>query len=171
MGEKTPMRKGLGRGAIPTLTVLWVLAAVGMVLALKLGGQRAELVFTPPAFDPSAAEGVPQPEESLGYGQLDAEVYQVSLCGRPALTGKSLKVYLTNPEGNAVWLKVRICTEDGEVLGESGLLRPGEYLETVELVRTLSENTAIQMRIMAYEPETYHSAGAVSLSTAVKAAQ
>lgn len=49
----------------------------------------------------------------------------VSICGNPALSGRTLRIYLTDPAENSVWLKVRIQTEDGEIPGESDLIRPG----------------------------------------------
>ena len=58
--------------------------------------------------------------------------------------------------------------EDGEVLGETGLIRPGEYVQAVTFDAIPVSGTAISMKVMAYEPETYHSAGAVTLNTTIQ---
>lgn len=178
------------------------LAAMAYVLAVSGGEGREQGTFTPPPFDQSALPGTPAamqdasgengqetaggPDhretaarlEKLGYSSLDAVNYQVSVCGAPVLEDGKAILYLTNPETNQVWLKVRILDASGQILGESGLLRPGEYVESTELdmeaVKAAMEaldpsekgtGLPVTLRLMAYEPETYHSAGAVSLST------
>lgn len=118
--------------------------------------------FTPPPFDPAAQVGTPAVPEGLGYSELDCQVYKVSLCGKLSANGD---IWLTNPESNTVWLKVRVLDEKGNILGETGLLRPGEYVRTVALSAVPKSGTPITLKIMAYEPDTYHSAGAASLNT------
>ena len=61
----------------------------------------------------------------LGWQELDAQVFRVSVCGAVVLEGNRADVWLTNPESNTVWLKLRIMDENGTVLGETGLIRPG----------------------------------------------
>ena len=77
-------------------------------------------------------------------------------------------VWLTNPEENTVWLKVRILDEKGNILGESGLVRPGEYVRSVKLDSLPKETVDVSLKIMAYEPETYYSAGSAVLNTTLK---
>ena len=64
-----------------------------------------------------------------------------------------------------MWLKVRVLNSDGNILGESGLIRPGEYVQSVALQTIPSSGSAVALKIMAYEPETYYSAGTVTLTT------
>ena len=54
--------------------------------------------------------------------------------------------------------------DDGEVLYESGLLHPGEYIESLE-PKGEFENTKydIEVLVRAFESETYHSAGETTL--------
>ena len=66
-----------------------------------------------------------------------------------------------------MWLKLRVLDEGGGVLGESGLVRPGEYVKDVTLAEKLPAGTKIKLKIMGYEPETYRSAGSATLNTAV----
>ena len=76
-------------------------------------------------------------------------------------------MYFTNDDGNEVWLKLRILDEEDNILAETGLLKPNQYVRTVTF-DTVPENRAnIKLKIMAYEPDTYYSAGAVTLNTTV----
>ena len=140
-----------------------VLSLIVMVVALT--GQKQPQVageFTPPPFDTAAVVGIPDVPDGLGYSELDCKVYKVSLCGKLGADGQ---IWLTTPESNEVWLKVRILDAKGNILGETGLVRPGEYVQTVALTTIPKSGTPITLKIMAYEPETYYSAGAASLNT------
>lgn len=149
-----------------TLTaLLCVLSLVVMVFALIRQPEPAKAEFTPPPFDPAAVAGTPDVPEGLGYSELDCQAYKVSLCGR---LGPDGAIWLTNPDSNTVWLKVRILDEKGNILGETGLVRSGEYVQTVQLQNIPKSGTPITLKIMAYEPETYYSAGAASLNTTIQ---
>ena len=78
-------------------------------------------------------------------------------------------VYFTNAEGNNVYLKLRVLDENDNILGETGLLKPGEYVKDVELIRALSAGTGIRLKIMRYAPDTYLSEGSVVLNTTIGA--
>ncbi|MDO4325949.1 MAG: hypothetical protein Q4E24_07940 [bacterium] len=184
--EKT--RKQKKRLLLPALAAACILSLAVMVYALIVTGKtgKEQTAFIPPPFEQSAVKGTPEVKpgtsigdrlKGLGYSNLDAVDYQVAICGAPVIEDGKAILYLTNPETNQVWIKVRLLDDSGRVLGESGLLRPGEYAESIALDMEAVEaaqaavNDAegvgipITLRIMAYEPETYHSAGAVSLST------
>ena len=70
-----------------------------------------------------------------------------------------------------MWLKVRILDVGGNILGETGLVRPGEYVQTVALTTIPKPGTPITLKIMAYEPDTYYSMGAGTLNTTVSVPQ
>lgn len=108
-----------------------------------------------------------KPAAPEGYGALDTTAYTVALCGAPAVREGAAQLWFTNPDQNTVWLKVRIYTPDGILLGESGLLKPGQYVQAVALSPVPDAGTSIVLKVMAYEPDTYHSAGAVTLNTAL----
>lgn len=209
MAETEKSRKMQSRRLLSVLAAVCILALAGMGYTLTVTGQKngGQAAFVPPPFETEAREGEPEVTEELvklGYGSLDVKDYQISVCGAPELEGGRAILYLTNPETNRVWLKVRILDAAGRVLGESGLLRPGEYTESVELdmeavnaawtalgdarggaadsaleaaVAGVTETAAdsapdtaadglpVTLRLMAYEPETYHSAGAATLNT------
>lgn len=158
---------GKGSAGVLLLIVLCILSLTGMVFALTKG-EKQTAVFSPPPFDKNAQSGTPAPEEETGYSQVNAEAYLFSVCGAPQISGNALLVYLTDPKDSTVWLKVRVLSEEGELLGESGLIRPGEYVEAVQLEEVPREEQQVTLKVMGYEPETYHSAGSVELTTEVR---
>ena len=93
--------------------------------------------------------------------------YRFSVCGNVVMEGSAAAVYLTNPAGNEVWLKLRVLDEKGNTLGETGLIEPGQYVKDVTLTGNLPAGTEIKLKIMGYEPETYFSAGSAILNTAI----
>lgn len=139
-----------------------------MVISLQYGGKQTQGAFTPPPFAENAAQGTPDVPNALGWGELDAQVYKASLCGVFQPKEEVVDIWLTNPASNRVWMKLRVLDVEGNILGETGLIRPGEYLQSIRLDSVPPSGTAIQLKIMAYEPNTYHSAGAVSLNTTVQ---
>lgn len=154
---------------LPVLCVVFcaVLAVTVFALVYEPKSQKGE--FTPPPFESAAVVGTPEVPENLGYSSPYKEgmSYRFSICGNVTLDGENAVVYLTNPKENEVWLKVRILDESGNVLGESGLLKPGEYVKEVKLKSTPHVGTAIKLKIMGYEMQTYQSAGSATLSTAI----
>lgn len=153
-------------------SVLWITAALCavsvavMLLALTRGGRQE--AFSPPSFDPAAQTGTPKVPEDAGYGQLDAKAFQFSAAGELIVRDGSIDVWLTDPAENQVWLKVRVLDEQGGILGKSGLIRPGQYVRAVKLDTVPRQTAAVTLKVMAYEPETYYSAGAVSLCTVLQ---
>ena len=143
-------------------------AVVAMIIALCVPKEeRGE--FTPPPFEANAVSGVPTVNDALGYSEIyqDGMGFSAWVCGNVTMNGKDARVYFTNPAANTVWLKVRLLDASGNILGESGILKPGEYVEHVTLTSELAMGMGISIKIMAYEPETYHSEGAVVLNTAI----
>lgn len=151
---------------LPIAALLCAAAAVIMAVMLFTGGEEKN--FTPPAFDESAQTGVPSVPEDAGYAQADAEAFQFAAAGSLQVRDRSVDVWLTNPAGNGVWLKVRILDENGQTLGESGLVKENEYVQSVTL-DTIPQNSGnVSLKIMAYEPDTYYSAGAAVLNTKLR---
>ncbi len=154
--------------AVPVLAAVCLLCLAVMTIALICTGTSSQKEFTPPPFEKTAVSGTPEVPEELGWQELDAQAFQVGVCGAVVLEGSQADVWLTNPESNTVWLKLRIMDADGVILGETGLIRPGEYVQSVTFDTIPAPGTAISMKLMAYEPETYHSAGAVTLNTTIQ---
>ncbi|MCD8013406.1 MAG: hypothetical protein LUG99_09550 [Lachnospiraceae bacterium] len=150
--------------------VVCLVAVIVMVVALvKTGGRTEQSSFVPPEFDSTAVTGTPEPEdESWSRINQEGMGFSAHVCGKVVITDGTADLYFTNDEGNEVWLKLRITDGDGNILAETGLLKPGEYVQTVTFDTVPEDGAAIQMKIMAYEPETYYSAGTVTLNTTVQ---
>ena len=150
-----------------TLFIICVVALVVAAVTLVITGKPTQELFVPPKFDPLAVAGVPDVADEMGWQELDAKAYRVGICGVLIPKGNNVDIWLTNPKENQVWLKVRVFNGNGDILGESGLIRPGEYLQTINLQMVPNSGSTVALKIMAYEPETYYSAGAVTLSTKI----
>ena len=138
---------------------------VAVMIAALIQGPGQEIRFTPPPFEENAVEGVPPLTEADGYKPIDAQVFRFSICGELTLEDGKTDVWLTNNAENAVWLKVRLTDTEGKLLGETGLLRPGEYVQSLRLTTLPETATEVVMQVMSYEPDTYYSMGSVSLYT------
>ncbi len=153
---------------IPILMVLCAVSIVVMVIAL-LNPKVEQAPFTPPPFEENAVMGEPTVPEGLGWSQLyqTGMSFRAWLCGNLTVEGNEGTVYLYNPSENEAWLKMRLYDEAGNLLAESGLLKPGEHLPTLHFDEPPAGGTTVIIKLMAYEPETYHSLGAVSLQTKI----
>lgn len=148
--------------------ILCSISLLAMAAALALSAASPERgTFTPPPFDKNAVQGTPDVPENLGWSEVDAQVYKASICGALTVRDGRSDIWLTNPESNTVWLKLRVLDGDGAILGETGLIRPGEYVQSVSFKKIPDSGDFIELKLMAYEPETYYSAGSVTLSTRV----
>ena len=162
------MKKHKKNYILPLAAVLCVLSLAVMVFALTRQEVQTEMgEFTPPPFDAAAVIGSPSVPDGLGWQELDAQAYIVGICGKFIPNGNTADVWLTNPVSNTVWLKVRVLDENGNTLGETGLIKPGEYVQSVTLDTVPKTGKPIVLKIMAYQPDTYYSEGAVSLNTTI----
>ena len=157
------------------LTHIYILGAatavmlIVMIVALCIPKEPTVGEFVPPAFDSAAVIGTPEVPEGLGYSSpyQDGMAYRFSACGNVKLDGKKATVYLTSNAENKVYIKLRVLDADGNSLGETGLIKPGEYVKDVELSKVLAAGTSIKLKIMSYEPETYMSMGSAVLNTKI----
>lgn len=160
------------------LLVLSVLIiALAVFLFIVMIGTKPELL------DESRISGVPSdiPEEQ-GYQAYSAEgICDVALCGNPLIDGKQVKLILTNPASNSVWLRAEIysvsftydaagnitAASPDRKLGESGFLCPGEYVESVSLSRKLKgDKIYVMIKIATYVEQTGMSNGFFYINTA-----
>ena len=154
---------------IVVTTVICVLSVIMMIVALTISRGNTETAeFIPPPFEEKAVVGIPIVPDDLGWNEVDAQVYKASICGKIIIEDDTADVWLTNPESNTVWLKLRILDADGNILGETGIIRPGEYVQTVEFDMVPEDGAEIGLKLMAYQPETYYSEGSATLNTRVK---
>lgn len=167
----------LRRAVLFAVTALLVLAAgVGIFLWM--------LTLEPAFFDENARVGTPEVlAEERGYTSYVADgVCAVSLCGNPEIDGKDVKLFLTCPAENDVFLRAEIYSvkftfdamgnvtsaNPDKLLGKSGFLRPGEYVESITLEEPLSEEmTYVMIKIGTYVEETGTSNGFFYINTAL----
>lgn len=156
------------RWLLPVLTVICIIAVIGMISVLVTGEKQKGTGFVPPPFEETAQTGTPDVPEHSGYSEMDAQAFRFSVCGVLTACDGKADVWLTNPEGNEVWMKLRMLDGEGNVLGETGLIKPGEYVQSVTLDTSLTQSVDVKLKIMAYEPETYYSAGSAVLNTTIQ---
>ena len=168
--KKTPQQnKPKQNKNVTVLAAVFAVALIIMIVALAVPKEAERGEFVPPAFDSSAVTGTPEVPDGLGYSApyQDGMAYRFAVCGNVLMEGKQALVYFTNPAENDTWTKLRVYDENGNILGETGLLKPGEYVQYVELDKELASGTPIKLKIMGYEPDTYLSAGSVVLNTQI----
>lgn len=155
---------------LPCMAAVCLASLLVMAAAVAFAGRgNGAGQFVPPPFDSAAKKGVPEVPEGTAYGAVDAEAFVVSICGKPGVRDGKAVIWLTSPEENDLWLKCRILDEDGGLLGETGLIKPGEYVEAVDLKRIPAEDIPVQLRLMSYEPDTYYSGGTAVFHTTLTA--
>ena len=141
------------------ILAVMVCAAVYLAVFWNPGTVRGD--FVPPDFDPAAISGVPENipgERRYGTLTLDANAV-VSLCANIYIENNAAQVYFTSKKGNVGWIKIKLIDTNGSLLGESGLLRPGEYIPAIMLTEAPDKAALVQVKILIYEPETYLSLG------------
>lgn len=149
-------------------------AAAVMVIAvlLMIPGKEDQTVrgeFTPPPFEPAAVAGTPEVPAELGWSELAVrEGFTASVCGVLNEQDGQVTVWLYNHSGNDCWLKLRLTDTKGNILGETGLLKPGEHVRDLTLTDVPRSDTTVVLKLMGYEPETYYSGGSVGLETLLK---
>ena len=144
-----------------------IAAVIIMILSLVLtGGKTEPAEFVPPKFDPAAQSGMPEVADK-SWTQLyrDGMSFSAHVCGKVIVNDGSADVFFTNDEGNDVWLKLRILDENDNILAETGLLKPNEYVKSVSFTKIPKSGAKIKLKVMAYEPDTYYSAGSVTMNT------
>lgn len=151
---------------IPVVTIMSIsLLCMCLIIYKQLSNERT---FIPPSFESASAKGIPSPPEEVKYTEISLDTYKFSLSSRLlADENNDVDLFLTNPETNHVWLKARITDNNGHLLGETGILRPGEYVQSLHLA-DIKENTNIYLKIMGYEPETFYSLGSAETTMTIE---
>ena len=73
-------------------------------------------------------------DETLRYSYAKiTDELAVGLCATCERVEDDLLIYFTSLEHNTAWVRVKVYDEKGKLRGESGLLRPGEYVERIPL--------------------------------------
>ena len=156
-------------GYIAFAAVFCVSCIAVMLISLFVPRKAVQGEFTPPRFDSCAVSGEPNAPSELGYSEPYREgmEFRAALCGKIVINEKTADVYFTNKAENNVWLMLRITDESGNLLAETGIIRPGEFVQAIEFRQKTENGQKVICRIMAYEPETYYSKGYFTLKTTV----
>ncbi len=154
---------------IPILFILCVLSIIVMLATIS-NAPKKEAEFIPPNFEAEAIQGIPEPPQELGWSELyqDGMNYRVGICGNIVAYENVSDIYFSNSADNNVWLKLRVLDENNNIIGETGLLKPNEYVKSVKLDANVQNGQKIKLKIMSYEPETYYSQGSAVLNTNIK---
>ncbi|MCH5347838.1 MAG: hypothetical protein J1E40_00815 [Oscillospiraceae bacterium] len=152
------------------LGVLLGLAIIAIIIAaMNRPVQRAE--FTPPPMEENAVAGVPEDvNEMMMYTKAPVtEDFTIALCGVPTITyDGQMRVYFTNDETNEFMIRAIILAADGKTqLGESGLLKPGEYVEYIHIDQVPKYGEELVLRVQSFEEKTYFSRGAFNMNIKV----
>ena len=120
--------------------------------------------FTPPDFDVAAKKGYPTVTDTAAQFQrvTASEDFAFSMCLCPTYENGAARIFFTSEIANRAYLLIKLYDADGELIGQSGLVRPGQYVESVAISLTPTEDTDISAKIFSYEPNTYYSKGTVS---------
>ncbi|MBO5653799.1 MAG: hypothetical protein J6S44_06255 [Clostridia bacterium] len=153
------------------LAVVAVLLAVALVVVVLVAAsnRHRQGTFTPPPFEETAVVGTPTvSDETLRYSYAKiTDELAVGLCATCERVEDDLLIYFTSLEHNTAWVRVKVYDEKGKLRGESGLLRPGEYVERIPLTSSPKGET-LKIKVLSYEPETYYSLGSAELTVDLK---
>ena len=144
---------------------------IGVLLFRGTGNSEPVVIigdFEEPSLDLAAVEGKPEKiDEKLNYQDIVIEDrVKVGMCGNLYLDENKVNIYLTSYETNEFYCKVKLYNED-ELLGETGLIKPGEYVTSLVLDVVPSETTPLTAKILTYEPDTYYSKGSISANIGI----
>ncbi len=152
------------------LSAIAVLSVFCMVVCLSIGHAWRQGKFVPPEFEPTAQSGTPDVPKGLAWQEVwqPGMTFRASICARVEVKDGKADIYLTNSEQNNVLLKLKIMNSADEKIAETGVLKSGEYVQSVSFEKIPENGEQIVMKLMAYEPTNYYSAGSVKISTPVE---
>jgi hypothetical protein len=151
--------------ALILFSVLLVIAAAVTFFAVRQLTDSAASRFQAPPFDEAATAGTPEDiDADKNYSSIALDSgFSVSLCANLTVDNNGqVDVYFTADADNTVWVRLILLSEDGEELGSTGILKPDEYVKTVQLDPVPETGGTITMKILSYEPQTYYSRGSAS---------
>ena len=134
-------------------------------IVISSNKQKSIDTFTPPSFDKHAVSGVPDDVPAYAkYKELTIkERFKIAMASSLKIEDGNAKVFFTSDEMNVVMFKIVLQTEGGQSIGESGLLKPGEYVENVAVNEFSGNSKEIIVKILSYEPKTYYSQGTATI--------
>ncbi len=123
--------------------------------------------FRAPKHEAGVTKGIPSQENVQHYEELPVrEGYVVGIDISPLYRDGKLYLNVVNRKDNNVWFLVQVYMED-ELIAKTGIFYQDEYVEAIACSRKLSANDKLFVKVLAYEPDTYHSEGVAQISTIV----
>ncbi len=150
---------------ITVIVGILLLAVIGATVAVFLSKDDSQIgKFVPPADDPTAIVGFPaETDSSAQYSDVKVnDSFVISLALAPLYKDGGAQVFFASDANNTVNTLVRLYDSDGKMIGESGLVKPGEYVESVAISLVPTKTTSIFAKVLSYEKETYYSMGTTS---------
>jgi len=148
--------------ALMCIFIILVLIIIILMLSIK-----NKSTFKMPEFDKNVSSQIPIDIDYQSSIIKVSDGYSVYIDGVPYIEKNDLVINFISIENNNVWIKIRIIDEEKNIIAESGLVKPGEYLKSVKLLKKISVKTNVTYMIMGYEIGSYMSAGTVNLNTKV----
>lgn len=163
------MDKGQKR-IIAVLATLLALVLIAVLIGLLTRDPEMG-EFVPPAFEENAKTEFAAPiDANAKYTPFNIPgEFTGALCANVYVEDDQALLYFTSFEENAVWAKAILYNERGKMIGESGLIKPGEHVESVALSEIPKSNSTLTVKtltvkVLLYEPDTYFSRGSCSIS-------
>lgn len=168
---RTQLKRTILFSALTAVIVIAIAAAIVMLF-----GRTSDLM------DPNAVAGQPPVlDEQYRYTELSPQnLCTIGLCGMPEVDGKNVHLYLTNPSTNEHLVRAEIYTakqvtnpatgevsfEPEKLLGKTGFITPGSYVQTLELEKALKDaQTRVYIKIALRNAENGNSEGYFHVGT------
>lgn len=155
------------KGIIVLVAITVIIVIFTIVVGIKISSKEE---FLKPKFDINSKPiSNSKIEEKLQYAEINVEEgYIVGICNNLVLDKENkVLMYFSSLNNNSVYLKLRIYDKKGNILEETGLIKPGYQIEKIRM-DNLKEDKDVIIKIMSYDPETYYSKGTISLNTRIK---
>lgn len=149
---------------ITILVLITIFSFIAMLVALNRPYKKEINTFKKPVFDETAEAGKPIVNEELKYSLLKiSNSIKLYICANLKYENNMVYVYATNVDTNTIWIKVRILDSKRNILGETGIIKPNEYVKSIKLNREIKSKEKVLLKIMEYEIDTYMSLGSIEL--------
>lgn len=122
--------------------------------------------FVKPDFEENAVDGIPAVENFDKSVVKINEEYVIYINPVPVIKKGKLLINFTSIDSNKILVKLRVKDSNGNIVGESGILKSGQYVEYLD-IDGINIGDEITYVIMGYEANSYLSAGTFSLKTKV----
>ena len=147
--------------------ILMSLLLFMIVLIVFFSNSIAEKkTFIKPDFEGNVVEGIPDIDDFNKKVVPVKDGYNFYVNPIPVIKDGKLLVNFTSIESNEILLKLRIKDYNGNIVGETGILKAGQYVKYIN-VDGISKGKEISYVVMGYEKDSYLSAGTVVLKTKV----